>query len=198
WTLGVALSVAVHAAMVGGSTAVLLVRGLALDGGPVDVEIAGVRPGEIRDLPLGAPAAGPEPEPARQRSKPRRHAPRIPGGDGELATSRPEAAADRGGAADAGVDDAGDAPASSKNLGDYGPAGSRLTVLLRVDRLRETPYVAAVDAILRHLPDRQSLLEGTGLDLYQSFYALLIATPNPRDDTVTFLAARHHLSDREL
>src|SRR6185295_12037478 len=47
-------------------------------------------------------------------------------------------------------------------------------------------------------PDRQSLLEGTGLDLYQSFDALLIATPNPRDDTVTFLAARHHLSDREL
>jgi hypothetical protein len=48
------------------------------------------------------------------------------------------------------------------------------------------------------LPDRRDLLEGTGLDLFQTFDALLIATPNPLDYTVTFLAARHRLKDGEL
>ena len=48
------------------------------------------------------------------------------------------------------------------------------------------------------MPDRRDLLEGTGLDLFETFDALLIATPNPLDYTVTFLAARHRLKDGEL
>jgi hypothetical protein len=41
-------------------------------------------------------------------------------------------------------------------------------------------------------------MEGTDLDLFQSFDALLIATPHPLDPSVTFLAARHHLDDGGL
>jgi hypothetical protein len=48
------------------------------------------------------------------------------------------------------------------------------------------------------LPDRRRLIEGTGFDLYRDFDNLLIATPNPRDPAVTFLAARHHLGDVAL
>jgi hypothetical protein len=48
------------------------------------------------------------------------------------------------------------------------------------------------------MPDRRDLLEGTDLDLYESFDALLISTPNLMDYTTTFLAARHHLSDAAL
>jgi hypothetical protein len=58
--------------------------------------------------------------------------------------------------------------------------------------------VQAVDAILHRLPDHAALLKGTGLDLYQTFDAILIATPNPMDDAATFLAARHHLSDANM
>jgi hypothetical protein len=75
----------------------------------------------------------------------------------------------------------------------YGPEGSRLVAILRVDRLRAgpeaRPYIAAVDDLLRLLPDRRRLLDETGLDLYRDFDALLVATPNPMDDTATFLAA---------
>jgi hypothetical protein len=39
---------------------------------------------------------------------------------------------------------------------------------------------------------------GTGIDLYRDFDALLIATPNPVDPAVTFVAARHHLTDEEV
>jgi hypothetical protein len=74
--------------------------------------------------------------------------------------------------------------------------------LLRLDRLRASPdsdnTIAAVDRLLALLPDRHRLIDGTGLDLYRDFDSLLIATPNPVDDTVTFLAARHHLTDAAL
>jgi hypothetical protein len=55
--------------------------------------------------------------------------------------------------------------------------------------------MAAVDRLLLLLPDRHRLIDGTGLDLYRDFDSLLIATPNPTDDAVTFLAARHHLME---
>jgi hypothetical protein len=48
-----------------------------------------------------------------------------------------------------------------------------------------------VDALLSTLPDYHTLLDGTGLSLFEDLEALLIATPDPRDVTVTFLAARH-------
>src|SRR5204862_4648702 len=92
------------------------------------------------------------------------------------------------------------APASPRpqSVRSYGPAGSRVTALLRVDRLRDTPYTAAVDALLMRLPDRRDLMQGTDLDLYRDFDALLVATPNPLDPAVTFLAVRHRLSDAAL
>ena len=88
------------------------------------------------------------------------------------------------------------------DLRNYGPEGSRLTALLRLDRLRASSvgssYLAAIDQLLVLLPDRRRLLDGTGLDLYRDFDALLIATPEPHNDKVTFLAARHRLKDATL
>lgn len=80
----------------------------------------------------------------------------------------------------------------------YAPAGSRVVALVRLDRLRGTAYAGAVDNLLRLLPDRRDLLEGTDLDLYRDVDALLVATPNPRDAFVTLLVVRHRLSDAEL
>jgi len=99
---------------------------------------------------------------------------------------------DGGGSIDGGRRRPGD-------LRSNGPDGSRLIALLRLDRLRASPdsesTMAAVDRLLLLLPDRHRLIDGTGLDLYRDFDSLLIATPNPTDDAVTFLAARHHLMD---
>jgi hypothetical protein len=74
-----------------------------------------------------------------------------------------------------------------------------LVALFRIDRLRASAdsenTIAAVDRLLLLLPDRRRLIEGSGLDLYRDFDSLLIATPDPTDDAVTFLAARHHLGE---
>jgi len=199
WSLGVALSLAAHGVVVGGWAAYLLISGLSFDRGPVDVEITGMRLDEIHDLPLGARPAGAEPSTASARPKARRRAPKPPAPEaGQLATAAvaPDKE-DKSGPVEA-EDEAEGAPPQVKNVSEYGPEGSRLTVLLRTDRLRQTPYVQAVDGILRRLPDRADLLKGTGLDIYQAFDAILIATPNPMDDAVTFLAARHHLKDADM
>ena len=68
------------------------------------------------------------------------------------------------------------APPKPQSVRSYAPEGSRVTALLRVDRLRDTPYAALVDAMLMRLPDRRDLLEGTDLDLYRDVDALLVAT----------------------
>jgi hypothetical protein len=183
WSLGLALSFALHGLVVGGLVGWSWLRGAAPS--RIDVDITGV---ELKDLPLGAPAAGAE---ARPRPRPRAPAPASTQKEGTLAT-REEHGKARAGDDDGAEDDAGPGPT---DLGQLGPEGSRFTMLLRVDRLKGTAYAAPVDALLMHMPDRRDLLEGTGLSFYDDIEALLVATPNPLDYTVTFLAARHHVSD---
>jgi hypothetical protein len=190
WSLALALSVLAHLGLV--------IAGLGLGargrlGGPVDIEITGMRLDELKELPLGGPARGGAPKPpARRRA---RNHPAPPAASGTLVTHADDRA--RAGAASA-TDDDDSGPAPTSDLAAYGPPGSRLTVLLRLDRLRGTEYATAVDALLMRLPDRRDLLEGTGLDLFASFDALLIATPHPLDPSVTFLAVRHHVDDAAL
>jgi hypothetical protein len=192
WSLGLALSVALHA------LAVAAVIGLALarsQVGPIDVELTGIT--EVKDLPLGPPPGAARAGPAR-RAHPHPRAPRAPDEVAATLAAREEAAASRAAEETAAADAEEEAAPRASDLRELGPEGSRLTVLLRVDRLKTTRYAAVVDHLLMRLPDRRELLYGTGLELYDAFDALLISTPNPRDPAVTFLAARHHLSDTAM
>ena len=186
WSFALGLSVLVHLALI----AMALGLGARPFTGPVDIELTGLRVDELKDLPLGGPPAGHGPGRA-----PRRAHHRAPPSDQGTLAAKADAREQAGRASP--IEDQ-DAPAPTSDLSAYGPKGSRLTVLLRLDRLRGTEFVAPADALLARLPDRRDLLEGTDLDLFQSFDALLIATPHPLDPSVTFLAARHHLDDAGL
>ncbi len=189
--LALLTSVMAHVAVV----ALGLAVGGAQLGGAVDFELTGVHE-EVKDFPLGALEKGAEPTPKpRARARPKARAPEAPRDEGTLASrAGADAASQRGSSPD--EDDAG--PAPTNDLSAYGPSGSRLTVLMRVDRIKGTPYQGAVDQLLLRLPDRRELLEGTGLDLFTDFDTLLIATPNPTDPSVTFLAAHHHLTSADM
>lgn len=189
WSWALALSVLAHVALVAAVLALGLGRGLS---GRVDVEITGMRLDEIKDLPLGGPA-GADDRQGQARHRAHHRAPPAPAA-GTLAT--PADDHEQAGAAAPVEDESGPAPTGDLNA--YGPKGSRFTALLRLDRLRGTDYAAPVDALLMRLPDRRDLLEGTDLDLFASFDAVLIATPHPLDPSVTFLAARHHLDEAAL
>jgi hypothetical protein len=188
WSLGLVLSVLAHVGVV--------VVGLAMGArgftGPVEVEIAGVNLEEVKDLPLGGPQSGEDKAKAPARA--RNRGPQPPAAEGTLASRAGKD--DKTGGSSTADEDAGPAPTS--DLGAYGPEGSRLTVLMRLDRLRGTDYAAPVDELLTRLPDRRDFISGTGLDLFMDFDALLVATPNPLDPSVTFVAVRHHLDDARV
>jgi len=186
-SLAVALSVGAHAA------ALAVALGSSLIGAwptaPVEIEITGTKAEDVSDLPLGSAAAPPPPAPPPPAAvaepgppPPRRREPKPRPAE---ETAAPEESTPV-------------APPRPQSVRSYGPAGSRVTALLRLDRLRGTPYASSVDALLLRLPDRRDLLEGTSLDLYRDVDALLVATPNPLDPAVTFLAVRHRLTDGAL
>ena len=192
--MAVALSVAAH------GLALALVIGTSLIGSwptlPVEVDVTSMKMEEPHDLPLGAPAGG-DRRPGTQAPPPAAERPvEAPPKDSGPRRSKPKPRPAP--PVEEAPPDGGAPPPRPQSVRSYAPEGSRVTALLRVDRLRDTPYATLVDAMLMRLPDRRDLLEGTGLDLYRDVDALLVATPNPVDPTVTFLAVRHHLTDGAL
>src|SRR5262245_37921552 len=188
WALGLVVSVMAHLAIV----VIGLASGVRGFSGPIDVEITGVKLEEVKDLPLGRPDDGEGK--ARAAARARNRGPQPPPAEGTLASR--EGKDDKTSGSAPTDDDA--APAPTSDLGAYGPQGSRLTVLMRLDRLRGTDYAPHVDELLMRLPDRRDFVSGTGLDLFMDFDALLVATPNPLDPSVTFVAVRHRLDDAKV
>jgi hypothetical protein len=204
--LAVTISLAVHLGVLAVAAGVGLWRALSL---VPTVKMQPIAIDVVKDLPLGAlpdkqPVAADEPHVRARKPRirvasaregvtipatPDAGAPEPKSDAGVMSKSAPH---DGGGSIDGGRRRPGD-------LRESGPDGSRLIALLRLDRLRASPdsesTIAAVDRLLLLLPDRHRLIDGTGLDLYRDFDSLLIATPNPADDAVTFLAARHRLMD---
>ncbi|HXJ21792.1 MAG TPA: hypothetical protein VMT03_16325 [Polyangia bacterium] len=190
WGFALALSVLAHIGLALG----LLGAGARPWHGTIDVEITGVSSGQVTELPLGGPPPGGEkraPAPRRVHHHAAAAQPKETDSEAGQLTEKEQPGQPR-------APEEGGGPAPTDDLTAYGPRGSRLTVLLRLDRLRASDLAPGIDALLARLPDHQDLLQGTGLDLFKSFDALLIATPHPLDPTVTFLAARHHLESGEL
>jgi hypothetical protein len=79
-----------------------------------------------------------------------------------------------------------------EDLRNIGPSTANVTIILRCSLLAKSPHRDGVETLLSALPDYHTLLDGTDLRLFDDLDALLIATPDPRDVTVTFLAARYH------
>jgi hypothetical protein len=214
--IGVIASCVIHAALVAVFAGVAVFQGWQA-ARTVDFELVNIHETKVDELPLGPP---PPPAGHKEKARASKRAAAKTHTEG-VAVAVADAGADAGvsprDAGDGGAaDTAGDALPDGRGEPDAddggvrrprdnkitGPAGSRLTALLRLDRLRTAPEsaatTAAVDGLLRHLPDRRRLLDGTGLDLYRDFDTLYLATPNPLDDTVTFIVVRHHLSDTAI
>lgn len=191
WRRGLALSIAAHTVVATVGVALVARPSIA----PIDVELIDVRTQDLKDFPLGGVAGGDSAK-THARTPPKNRTPRVatatrtlgPRSSDEKTNAKPGSSPKEPNAG----------PAATNDLGAYGPEGSHLMMLVRLDRLRGTAYQASVDQLLLHVPDRRDLLQGTGLDLLADFDTLLVATPNPKDSSVTFLAARHHLDETAM
>ena len=101
-----------------------------------------------------------------------------------------------GGLVAAGGADPSGAPAAKPSAGTaadlrtYFPEGHVVSVLIRLDRLRDTEWSPLVDAIFAPMPDYRSLVGGADVKLADTFETLAISTPAPRDAVATTLVVR--------
>jgi hypothetical protein len=72
----------------------------------------------------------------------------------------------------------------------YVPQGDKVTVLIRYDRLRGTPWAKLAVAILAPMPDYRAIVGTRNTPLADLFDVLLISSRNPTDVTATNLVAR--------
>lgn len=144
------------------------------------------------DNRLGAPTPRPKvapPPPVKVAPPPPKQRPGPSPKKVAVARPRPDAGPppDAGAPADAGS-------SQGPQLADLAPGDAALILVLRMDRIRRSPYALSVRRLLEVFYDYKTLLWSRDLDPIEDFDALLIATPNPYRVTRTFLAARHHLS----
>ncbi|MCC6995116.1 MAG: hypothetical protein IT370_10955 [Deltaproteobacteria bacterium] len=97
--------------------------------------------------------------------------------------------------ADAGPDEApadpdAPPPAASADLGPYAPGDARVIAILHADKLRGNPLRAGAEELLAALPDTEMILAGTGLNPFDDFDTIMVATADPADVSETFLAGR--------
>jgi len=62
-------------------------------------------------------------------------------------------------------------------------------VLLRLDRLRDTMWSERIEAIVAPLPDYAAIVGAESGSFFDSFDALIMSSPEPRDVTATLVAA---------
>ncbi|MCG8422047.1 MAG: hypothetical protein MJE77_29340 [Proteobacteria bacterium] len=84
------------------------------------------------------------------------------------------------------------------NLLSYFPGGELVTVLIRLDRLRQPPWSRLTEAVLRPMPDYRTLIGSRDLSITQLFDTLVISSNRPRAITATTLVARTRMVGREL
>lgn len=81
---------------------------------------------------------------------------------------------------------------------ELGPANSNFYMLLNAKKAAGLPYANSVVEIMAPLPDFQFIIDGGGFQALRDFNYLVIASPNLRDLTQTFLAVEYKLSQQEM
>jgi hypothetical protein len=79
---------------------------------------------------------------------------------------------------------------AAADLAPYAPEGDIITVLLRLDRIRGTPWESRVRAIVEPMPDYQAIIGGRDIELADHLDLLVISSFEPQAITATTLAAR--------
>jgi hypothetical protein len=81
-------------------------------------------------------------------------------------------------------------PGAQTDFRPYVPTGDIISVLIRFDRVRGTPWVKEAEAILTPMPDYRMIVGGRTLDVTNFFDSLFFTTPRPNDVTATTVVAR--------
>lgn len=86
----------------------------------------------------------------------------------------------------------------TSKVDELGPANSNFYMLLNAKKVAGLPFADSVVEIMAPLPDFQFIIEGGGFHALRDFNYIVIASPNLRDLTQTFLAVEYKLTQAEV
>lgn len=89
-------------------------------------------------------------------------------------------------------------PSNLPMLKNYAPGNARMTALIRLDVLRDTPYHEPTKKLLAAVPDYRIILDGSSTDPVRSFDTIFTASANPMYLQETFLVVKHSLGKKAL
>lgn len=115
----------------------------------------------------------------------------------QVATTTPDAGNAVVGGDEGSPDEAKMPTGAAADLRGYTPKGELLGVLIRFDRLRDTPWAPRVDRVLAPMPDYQMIIGERKLPLTDLFDMLLISSSDPSEVTATNLAGYTPLRSTE-
>ncbi len=86
----------------------------------------------------------------------------------------------------------------NSKVDELGPANSNFYMLLNARKVAGLPFAENIVEIMAPLPDFQFIIAGGGFHALRDFNYLVIASPNLRDLTQTFLAVEYKLGKAEM
>ncbi|MCA9663485.1 MAG: hypothetical protein KC486_34460, partial [Myxococcales bacterium] len=141
-----------------------------------------------QELGEGLPEPEPEPEPEVQPPQP-----------------EPEPEPEIEGDTDGAEDEPEPEPEPKKQFGDkkskvdkLGPANSNFFMLLNAKKTAGLPFAESIIEIMASLPDFQFIIDGGGFHPLRDFNYMVIASPDIRDVSQTFLAVEYKLPQQEM
>lgn len=88
--------------------------------------------------------------------------------------------------------------AKTSRVAELGPGSSNFFMLLSARKVSGLPFADAIVEIMAPLPDFEFIISGGGFHALKDFNYIVIASPNLRDLTQTFLAVEYRLPQREV
>ncbi|MDC0675452.1 hypothetical protein [Nannocystis radixulma] len=137
----------------------------------LDEELKGAPPPEPQPEPEVPPPMGPDKPPEGEGPKPEEKEPPKPKPKFGEKTSR---------------------------VAELGPGSSNFFMLLSAKKVSGLPFAEAIVEIMSPLPDFDFIVTGGGFHALKDFNYIVIASPNLRDLTQTFLAVEYRLSQAEV
>ncbi|MDC0720598.1 hypothetical protein [Nannocystis bainbridge] len=86
----------------------------------------------------------------------------------------------------------------TSRVAELGPGSSNFFMLLAAKKVSGLPFAEAIVEIMSPLPDFDFIVTGGGFHALKDFNYIVIASPNLRDLTQTFLAVEYRLSQAEV
>lgn len=89
-------------------------------------------------------------------------------------------------------------PSNIPMLQNYAPGNARMTALIRLDVVRDTPYHKPAQKLFAAIPDYRIILDQSSTDPIRDFDAIFTASANPTYLQETFLVVKHSLGKEKI